>query len=89
MLALTRRTGETIRIGDDVTITIAEIRGNTIRVHIDAPRDVRILREEIFQKVADENAQAAQTATVNLDALTGLLPTSANTTADYTAPSGN
>ena len=81
MLALTRRTGETIRIGDDVTITIAEIRGNTIRLHIDAPRTVRILREEIFQKVATQNAEAAQNTTVDLADLAGLLQPTLGTSA--------
>lgn len=73
MLALTRRSKQKIRIGDDIVITIAEIRGDTARIHIEAPRHVRILREEVYEKVQAENAAAA-TVTVSADTLAGLLP---------------
>ena len=48
MLVLTRRTGETILIGDDIEITVLVVDGNQIRVGIDAPEDVRILRGELL-----------------------------------------
>jgi carbon storage regulator len=73
MLSLTRRSKQKIRIGDDIVITIADVRGDTVKVHIEAPRSVRILREEVFVKVRAENAQAAQSA-VTSEALAGLLP---------------
>ena len=74
MLSLTRKTGETIRIGDDIVITIQDIRGDTARIRIGAPLEVRILREEVYQRVQAENATAAQTADLSADALAGLLP---------------
>jgi carbon storage regulator len=56
MLHLTRRHGETIRIGDDVTVTIVNIKGDTIRIGIDAPKDVPIHRKEIFNRIHGENS---------------------------------
>lgn len=73
MLALTRRTGQKIRIRDDIVITVAEVRGDTVRLRIEAPRDVRILRDEVYERVAAENAAAA-TIEVSASALRGLLP---------------
>ncbi len=55
MLILTRRTGETLRIGDDVTLTILGIKGNTVRVGISAPKDVAVHREEVYLRIKDEN----------------------------------
>lgn len=50
MLILTRRTTETIMIGNDVTVTICSVKGNTVRVGIEAPKDVEVHREEIYNK---------------------------------------
>ena len=47
MLILTRRPGETIKIGDDIEVTVLHIKGNQVRIGLKAPRDVRIVREEI------------------------------------------
>ncbi len=55
MLILTRRTGETLRIGDDVTLTILGIKGNTVRIGISAPKDVAVHREEVYLRIKDEN----------------------------------
>ncbi|UXY55365.1 carbon storage regulator CsrA [Pseudomonas tohonis] len=54
MLLLSRRIGETIEIGEDIKITIAGIHGNQVRIGIDAPRDVPVHREEIAQRIRDE-----------------------------------
>lgn len=62
MLVLTRRVGETIRIGDDVSISIIEVQNGQVRVAIDAPREIPVHREEIYQVVQAENRQAAQNA---------------------------
>ena len=51
MLVLTRRVGEKIRIGDDVVITLLGVRGNQYKVGIEAPRDVSVHREEIWQRI--------------------------------------
>ena len=49
MLVLTRRSGETLRIADDILVTIVEVKGNQVRLGIDAPADVSVLREELAQ----------------------------------------
>jgi carbon storage regulator len=60
MLILTRKPGESLYIGDDVKVTIVEIKGNQIRVGIDAPADLRIYREEIYKQILEENKSAAE-----------------------------
>ena len=50
MLVLTRRVNERIVIGDDVTVTVLEVRGDQVRLGIDAPRDVKVFREEVLQR---------------------------------------
>jgi carbon storage regulator len=59
MLVLTRRIGERVLIGDDVEVTILDIKGDSIRIGIDAPRSTRIQRAEIVAAVSAENAEAA------------------------------
>lgn len=56
MLLLTRRVNETIRIGDDVSITVLDIRGNQVRMGISAPRDVRVDRDEVRRRIDAERA---------------------------------
>ena len=51
MLILTRRTGETIHIGDDIKVTVLGVKGNQVRIGIDAPEDVPVHREEIALKI--------------------------------------
>lgn len=54
MLILTRRAGETVMIGSDVTITVLGIKGNQVRIGINAPKDVAVHREEIFERIKNE-----------------------------------
>ena len=54
MLILTRRINETLNIGDDVQVTVLGIKGNQVRIGIDAPRDVPVHREEIYQRIKRE-----------------------------------
>lgn len=54
MLILTRRAGETLMIGNDVTITVLGVKGNQVRIGIDAPKDVAVHREEIFKRIQKE-----------------------------------
>jgi len=59
MLVLTRRAGESVMIGDNVTITVLEARGDVIRLGIDAPRDVQVHREEVYRELQVANREAA------------------------------
>ncbi|MFI9651919.1 carbon storage regulator CsrA [Guyparkeria halopsychrophila] len=60
MLILTRRIGEVLRIGDDVAITVLGIKGNQVRIGIDAPKDVSVHREEIYQRIKSETEQGGE-----------------------------
>ncbi len=55
MLILTRRVGETLMIGEQVTVTVLGVKGNQVRIGINAPKDVAVHREEIFQRIKDEH----------------------------------
>ena len=59
MLILTRRIGETIVIGDNVSMTVLNVRGNQVRLGISAPKDVAVHREEIYQRIRNEGAEGA------------------------------
>jgi carbon storage regulator len=60
MLILTRRVGETVIIGDDVTVTILGVKGNQVRVGINAPKNVAVHREEIYERIKREQQGEAQ-----------------------------
>lgn len=59
MLVLSRKVGESVVIGDDVTITILEVRGDIVRVGIDAPRSVAVHRAELLEQLETSNREAA------------------------------
>ncbi len=59
MLILTRRVGETLMIGDEVTVTVLGVKGNQVRIGVNAPRDVTVHREEIYERIKREQAQEA------------------------------
>lgn len=75
MLVLTRKIGEGIIIGDDITLKIVEIKGGTIRLGIDAPSDKKIYRQEVYDKIVAENKDAAQWNMVDFDSLSNNLKT--------------
>jgi carbon storage regulator len=60
MLILTRRVGETLMVGDDVTVTVLGVKGNQVRIGVNAPKDVSVHREEIYQRIQKEKADAHQ-----------------------------
>lgn len=73
MLVLSRRAGESIVIGDDVVVTVLEVRGDVVRVGIDAPRSVRVHREEVYRELQDANRAAAQADESAVASLSSLL----------------
>jgi carbon storage regulator len=70
MLILTRRVGETLMIGDAVTVTVLGVKGNQVRIGITAPKDVAVHREEIFQRIQKDDGGNA--AADSADASAGL-----------------
>ncbi|MFA5630384.1 MAG: carbon storage regulator CsrA [Porticoccaceae bacterium] len=57
MLILTRRVGETLVVGDDITVTVLGVKGNQVRLGVNAPKDVTVHREEIYQRIQQEKGQ--------------------------------
>lgn len=75
MLILTRRVGESIVVGDDIVLTVFEVRGDAVRIGIDAPRSVKVNRKEIYEEIQRSNAQAVSSSDDAVDALRGALDT--------------
>ena len=69
MLVLTRKLGEKIMIGDTVTVTVVDIKGDSVRLAIEAPKEVKIFRAEIYDAIAAENKSAAAPLGHDLSAL--------------------
>ena len=69
MLVLSRRPGESVVIGDDVTISILEVRGDVVRIGIDAPRSVAVHRSELLAQLAQSNQEAASPPANAVDSL--------------------
>ncbi len=73
MLILTRKVGESVAIGDDIQISVVEIKGTQVKLGIRAPRDITVHREEIYLKIQEENKRAAQVSAEALGSAADLL----------------
>lgn len=73
MLILTRKPGEGILIGDDIRITIVEIKGGGIRIGIEAPAERKIYRQEVYDRICQENKEFTQWNIADLDTLSASL----------------
>jgi carbon storage regulator len=75
MLILTRKLGERITIGDDIIITLLEIKGSQVKLGIKAPKSVSIHRQEIYERIREENLRSSEVAASDLSEATLLLRT--------------
>ncbi len=57
MLILTRKSGESLMIGEDISVTVLGVKGNQVRIGIDAPKDISVHREEVFDKIKDKSEE--------------------------------
>lgn len=73
MLVLSRQRDETIMIGDDIEVTVVDIRGDKVRLGINAPKEVSVHRKEVYEAIRRENREAAQVKPEDLSGLTGKL----------------
>ncbi|AXV05831.1 Carbon storage regulator [Euzebya pacifica] len=82
MLVLTRRANESIMIGDDIVITVLDVRGDQIRIGIKAPRSVAVHREEVYAELQEANQAAASPSKAAMANLSKLLPPGAGADRD-------
>jgi carbon storage regulator len=73
LLVLTRKLGEKIQIGDDISIVIMEVKGKQVKLGIEAPSNIKVHREEIYQKIQDENIRASNIEITDLSELEKLI----------------
>lgn len=73
MLVLTRKTDQSIMIGDNIKVIVVDIRGDQVKLGIDAPRDVSVHRKEIYEEIQAENRRAALKTGVDVKALDDLV----------------
>ncbi len=72
MLILSRKVNEKIMIGEDVSVTIIEIRGDQVKIGVEAPKSVKVFRQEVFEAIQNEN-RAAAAASPNLEGLSDIV----------------
>ena len=74
MLILTRKIGETVAIGDEVKVQVVDVKGRQVRLGITAPPALAVHREEVFQRIQEQNRQSMGASPGDLEALAGLFP---------------
>ncbi len=67
MLILTRRVGESLRIGDEVSVTVLGIKGSQVRIGVNAPKSVSVHREEVYDRINDKNSKNSDNSEKNSD----------------------
>ncbi len=72
MLILSRKMNEKIMIGEDIVLSIIEIRGDQVKIGVDAPKSVKVFRQEVYEAIKNEN-RAAATSNTNLETLSGII----------------
>jgi carbon storage regulator len=72
MLILSRKINEKIKIGEDITLTVIELRGDQVKIGVEAPKHVKVFRQEVFNAIQNENRAAADSSE-NISALSGIL----------------
>jgi carbon storage regulator len=73
VLILTRRVGENVVVGDDIVISVIEVRGDAVRIGVQAPRSVTVHREEVYRELQQANENAASPSDAAIDAVVGEL----------------
>ena len=73
MLILSRKTDQQIKIGDDITLTIIEIRGDQVKIGVEAPKSIKVFRQEVFSAIKSENPAALNVNTDSIGALSKML----------------
>jgi carbon storage regulator len=76
MLILTRKLGERITIGDDISVTLLEIKGSQVRLGIEAPKGIGIYRQEVYERIRQQNLSASEVTAYDLSEADSLLRTS-------------
>ncbi|MCI5606975.1 MAG: carbon storage regulator CsrA [Treponema sp.] len=69
MLILSRKIDEKIKIGNDITITLIDVKGDQVKIGVEAPRDVKVFRQEVFDAIQSENKAAADNDTNNISGI--------------------
>lgn len=73
MLILSRKTDQQIKIGDDITLTIIEIRGDQVKIGVEAPKNIKVFRQEVFSAIKSENTAALNVNTDSIGVLSKML----------------
>lgn len=66
MLILTRKTGESLHLGEDIKVTVLKVQGNQVKLGLDVPRDLTVYREEVYLRIKEENLMAVQASDQDL-----------------------